>query len=114
MLASGGHDGTVSLWEVSSGGCLRTLHSHPSRVWAVAFSLDGSTVVSASEDRTIILWNVRTGERLKMLRNRLYERMNITGITGLTGAQQATLRELGAAEDETINSHSVALHEAVL
>jgi WD40 repeat protein len=99
-LAIGEHDGTVTVWEVSSGACLKTLHSHPSRVWAVAFSLDGSTVVSGSEDRTIILWNVRTGERLNMVRNRLYERMNITGITGLTEAQKATLRELGAVEGE--------------
>src|SRR6266581_3147137 len=113
LLAIGGHDGTVSLWEVSSGACLRTLHSHPSRVWAVSFSLDGSTVVSGSEDRTIILWNVRTGERLHMVRNRIYERMNITGITGLTEAQIATLRELGAVEEGTTNSHSVVLHEAV-
>jgi WD40 repeat protein len=113
MLASGGHDGTVSLWNVSSGTCLRTLHSHPSRVWAVAFSLDGSSVVSASEDRTIILWNVRTGERLKMVRNRLYERMNITAITGLTEAQIATLRELGAVEERASSSHAEVLQEVV-
>jgi WD40 repeat protein/transcriptional regulator with XRE-family HTH domain len=111
-LASGGHNGTVSLWDVSSGTCLRTLHSHPSRVWAVAFSLDGSSVVSASEDRTIILWNVRTGERLHMVRNRLYERMNITAIAGMTEAQIATLRELGAVE-EASRSRSVVLQEVV-
>ena len=113
LLASGGHNGTVSLWDVSSGTCLRTLHSHPSRVWAVVFSLDGSTVVSGSEDRTIILWNVRTGECLSMVRNRLYERMNITGITGLTEAQKATLRELGAVEEGASSSHSVVLQEVV-
>jgi len=114
LLAIGGHYGTVSLWEVNSGACLRTLHSHPSRVWAVSFGRDGSTVVSGSEDRTIILWNVRTVERLSMVRNRIYERMNITDVTGLTEAQIATLRELGAVEDGTTNSHSVVLHEAVL
>ena len=111
LLASGGHNGKVSLWDVSSGACLRTLHSHSSRVWAVAFSLDGSTVVSASEDRTIILWNIRTGERLNMVRNRLYERMNITGISGLTGAQKATLRELGAVEERASSSHAEVLQE---
>jgi WD40 repeat protein len=113
LLVSSGHNGTVSLWEVSSGTCLRMLHSHPSRVWAVAFSPDGSTVVSASEDRTIILWNVRTGERLNMVRNRLYERMNITGIIGLTEAQKATLRELGAIEEGASRSHAVVLQEVV-
>jgi len=99
LLASGGHNGTVSLWDVSSGTCLRMLHSHPSRVWAVSFSLGGSAVISGSEDRTIILWDVRTGVCLNMVRTRLYERMNITGITGLTEVQKATLRELGAVEE---------------
>ena len=112
LLASGDHNGTVSLWDVSSGTCLRTLHSHPSRVWVVAFSLDGSSVVSASEDRTIIRWNVRTGERLNMVRNRLYERMNITGITGLTEAQKATLRELGAVEEGASRLSNIGFLEA--
>jgi len=59
------------------------------------------------------LWNVRTGERLKMVRSRLYERMNITGITGLTEAQIATLRELGAVEKRASSSHAEVLQEVV-
>jgi hypothetical protein len=55
-------------------------------------------VMSGSKDRTILCWNVGTGEFVNMVRNRLYEGMNITGITGLTEAQKATLRELGAVE----------------
>src|SRR5258706_357409 len=98
-LASGGHDGTVRVWEVSSGACLKTLHSHPGRIWAVVFSPDGRMVMSASEDRTILCWNVRTGEGVNRVRNRLYEGMNITGITGLTEAQKATLRAFGAVEE---------------
>src|SRR2546425_185376 len=39
-----------------------------------------------------------------MVRTRLYERMNITGIAGLTEAQIASLRELGAVEEETSSS----------
>jgi hypothetical protein len=75
-----------------------------SQVRAVTFSLDGRTVISGSEDRTITSWNVQTGECLQRVRNRLYERMNITGIRGLTEAQKATLRGLGAAELETAQS----------
>jgi WD40 repeat protein len=86
------------VWEVSSGACLKTLNSHPSRIWAVVFSPDESLVMSGSEDRTMRCWNVRTGEYVNRVRNRLYEGMNITGITGLTEAQKATLRELGAVE----------------
>jgi hypothetical protein len=43
--------------------------------------------------------DVQTGECLKTLQpERPYERMNITGATGLTKAQKATLRALGAIE----------------
>jgi len=55
--------------------------------------------MSGSHDETIKLWDVRTGECLKTLRaDRLYEGMNIRGAQGLTAAQQATLKALGAVE----------------
>ncbi|WP_019507144.1 hypothetical protein [Pleurocapsa sp. PCC 7319] len=45
----------------------------------------------------ITLWDVATGQFLKIIRpQRLYEEMNITGVTGLTSAQQETLKILGA------------------
>jgi WD40 repeat protein len=56
-------------------------------------------LVSGSQDETIKLWNPTTGECLKTLRvDRLYEGMNIQGATGLTAAQKATLKTLGAIE----------------
>ena len=67
----------------------------------MVFSPDGRMVLSAGEDRTILCWNVRTGECVNIVRNRLYEGMNITGITGLTETQKVTLRALGAVEDSS-------------
>ncbi|MCB0188020.1 MAG: hypothetical protein KDE31_27320, partial [Caldilineaceae bacterium] len=56
-------------------------------------------VASGSADATIKLWDVQTGECLKTLQpERPYERMNITNATGLTQAQKATLKALGAIE----------------
>jgi WD40 repeat protein len=56
----------------------------------------------ASRDGTIKLWDVQTSECFSTLRiERPYERMNITGILGLNEAQKATLRVLGAIEDES-------------
>lgn len=55
---------------------------------------------SSSEDETIKFWDVKTGQCLKTLRNpRPYEKMDITGVTGLTEAQKATLISLGAVEN---------------
>jgi WD40 repeat protein len=54
----------------------------------------------SSDDGTIKLWDVHAGECLKTLRSdRPYERMNITGVKGLTEAQKVTLKALRAVED---------------
>lgn len=52
-----------------------------------------------SQDETIRLWDVETGECQEVVRSpRPYENMNVTGITGLTAAQKATLKILDAVE----------------
>jgi WD40 repeat protein len=97
-LASGSCDRTVQIWDREAGTSWRTFKGHTNWIWAVAFSPDGSKIISASEDETIKIWDVQTGACLRTLRaKRPYEGMNITGVTGLSEAQQNTLRVLGAA-----------------
>jgi WD40 repeat protein/transcriptional regulator with XRE-family HTH domain len=99
-LASGSHDMTIRLWEVSSGHCYATCRGHQSWIWSVTFSSDGETVASGSDDGTIKLWDRHTGKCQKTLRSeRPYEGMNITGVKGLTEAQEMTLKALGAHVD---------------
>jgi WD40 repeat protein len=102
MLASSGSDQKVCIWDVQSGQCLNTLQGHTALVWSVAFSSDGQTIASGSTDETIKFWDVLTGECLKTLKNRPYEGMNITGVKGLTEAEKAALKALGAVEDEAL------------
>jgi WD40 repeat protein len=99
-LASGSFDRTARLWEVSSGKSLHILQGRSHGVRSVAFSPDGKTLASGGDDGTITLWDSQTGACLHTLRSdRPYERMNITGVKGLTEVQKATLRSLGAIED---------------
>ncbi len=99
LLASGGDDQLVRVWEVATGRCLLTLEGHLNRIWSVAFSPDGARIASSSDDGTTRYWDAQTGECLATLRSdRPYERVDITGATGLSRSQRAALRALGAIE----------------
>lgn len=96
-LASGSDDCTIKLWNLETDECICTLHGHQSRIWYVSWSPNGEMLASSSSDGTIRLWQVQTGECLKTLRaDRPYEGMNITDVTGITEAQKASLKALGA------------------
>ncbi len=98
-------DRTIQIWDLDTQQCLQTLTGHTNIVSSVIFLpvplVDCPyTLVSASYDETIRYWNIETGDCTKILRpDRLYEGMNITGVTGITEAQKATLKALGAVED---------------
>ncbi|HTU48512.1 MAG TPA: WD40 repeat domain-containing protein [Bryobacteraceae bacterium] len=67
MLASASYDGTIKLWDWSSGEALRTLAGHSDMVFFVAFSPDGNYVASASRDGTAKIWRVESGEEVRTL-----------------------------------------------
>jgi WD40 repeat protein/transcriptional regulator with XRE-family HTH domain len=99
-IASGSLDRTIKSWDCHSGQCIRTYTGHTNEIRSVAFSRNGETLVSGSQDRTVRLWDVKTGKCIKILMaTRLYEGMNLTGVTGLTQGQKATLKRLGALEN---------------
>ncbi|MEM7116074.1 MAG: BTAD domain-containing putative transcriptional regulator [Chloroflexota bacterium] len=105
ILASCSEDHTVRLWDTVHGEEKLRLEGHTQFVFAVAFSPDGRTLVSGSGDKTIRFWDVATGACLKTIRKPgPYEGMNISGVTGLTEAQQVSLRALGAGK--TANGRS--------
>jgi WD40 repeat protein/transcriptional regulator with XRE-family HTH domain len=98
-LASSSWDASIRLWNLQSGECLKVLQGHTGAVYSISFSPDGLMLASGSHDETIKLWDIRTGHCIRTLRaDRLYEGMNIAGATGLTDAQQITLKALGAIE----------------
>jgi WD40 repeat protein len=84
-------------------GSARVQQAHQGTVQALKLSPNGSMLASCGEDGVITLWDLESGEPLQTLRrDRPYERLNITGIRGLTEAQKASLRALGAFEETSV------------
>jgi WD40 repeat protein len=100
-LISGGGQGILRWWDVQRGEHLWEREAHNGTVQSLRRSPDGTKLASCGDDGTIMLWDLQSGEHLQTLRrDRPYERLNITGIRGLTEAQRANLRALGAAEND--------------
>ncbi len=49
------------MWDLESGGVLRTLEGHSDSVSGVAVSPDGKRAASASDDQTLKVWDLDTG-----------------------------------------------------
>lgn len=98
-MISSSSDRTIKIWNVATGDCLATLQNHHHWVWSLNLSPDAQTLLSSSWDETINCWDLATGQCRQTLRlARPYEDMIITGVTGLTEAEVATLKALGASE----------------
>jgi WD40 repeat protein len=98
-LASASFDGTVRFWDVAAGELLTTMLGHDGRITGVALSADGRVATSAGTDGTVRVWDTDSGtERLVLLADRRYERMDITGLGGVTEAQRDALLVLGAVD----------------
>ncbi|WP_241245623.1 pentapeptide repeat-containing protein, partial [Candidatus Protofrankia datiscae] len=67
LLATGGDNGTVRLWEATSGRPARVLPGHTGAVWPVAFSPEGTTLATSGDDHTVRLWDAPTGQQTGQL-----------------------------------------------
>ncbi|MEQ8789387.1 MAG: protein kinase [Pirellulaceae bacterium] len=76
-LAIGDRSGVIDLWSLGQQSHLRELRGHvdrtimngdDARIVSLAFSRDGDRLVSGSNDQTLRVWSVHTGEELLVLK----------------------------------------------
>ncbi|GGY50905.1 WD40 repeat domain-containing protein [Streptomyces djakartensis] len=66
-LATTGGDGTVRIWDPTTGQELHTLTGHTNGVTAVAMSPDGSSLATTNVYRSVQIWDPTTGQELRTL-----------------------------------------------
>ena len=96
MLASGGTDRIIRLWDTQTGIPRQSLTGHTGSVSSVVFSSDGTSLVSGSSDNTIRLWDAQTGELQKTLKGHTNGVLSVVfgpnGKTLASGGEDNTLR----------------------
>jgi len=67
LVAAGGSDGTIRIWDTGSGELIRVLAAHTGATHSVAFAASTARLASAGEDGTVRLWSSGSGELLREL-----------------------------------------------
>jgi COMPASS component SWD3 len=67
IIASGGFDDSVRLWDLHTGKEMRAIPAHADPVTSVAFSHDGTVLLTGSFDGLLRMWDVETGLCLKTI-----------------------------------------------
>ena len=67
LIAIGTQDNKIQIRSLADGAVLKTLEGHTGPVKGVEFTKDGANVISASEDMTIRIWSIETGQATRTL-----------------------------------------------
>jgi WD40 repeat protein/serine/threonine protein kinase len=68
LLASGGDDRIVRLWDATTGREVRSFAGHEGIIWDVAFSPDGTRLASGGLAGAVKVWDVATGGPIQDLK----------------------------------------------
>ena len=66
-LASGSEDGKIKVWSLARRKPVATLDSHVSVVRGIDFTSRSNVLVTASRDRTVILWDSQTWKLIRVI-----------------------------------------------
>jgi WD40 repeat protein/tRNA A-37 threonylcarbamoyl transferase component Bud32 len=103
LLAAGGHDGTVRLWDARTGDPAGVLRGHDANVIPLAFRPDGRQLAAGTDDGTVRLWDTATREPAALLR--------VPGGGVYRLAYSADGRLLAAASGKAVHLWDVVTHQ---
>ncbi|HYC86668.1 MAG TPA: caspase family protein [Chryseosolibacter sp.] len=104
-VVAGSEDGKVYVYDYAKGRSVAMLGEHYTSVNSIALSPDESTFATASSDRSVILWDIRTLQRVRRLYGRSFRYESLA--FDATGSVLAVGDELGNAKIIDLKSSRV-------
>lgn len=68
LLASGGADSSIVIWDARSGEKIFALNGHKGQINSLDFHPDGVQLISGSTDRSVKLWNIKERKEIATVR----------------------------------------------
>ena len=108
-MPSGAHNGQMKVWRVRSGQCLRRIdRAHAQGITSVAFSKDGTHVLSASFDGVVRVHGLKSGKTLKEFRGHTsfvnYAVYSADGSQVISASSDSTVRVWDAKSCECVRA----------
>ncbi len=102
-----------------TGNCLQTLKGHNKSVMSASFSPDGTTLATASCDKTAKIWDVITGNCLQILKGHAHDEVysasfSPDGTTLVTASGDGTAKIWDVTTLERFFTREITLPQAVL
>lgn len=115
-FASGGTDGIVTIWDVSSGETTDQFTDHDNAITALAYGPDGDVVASGDTFGYIKVWRLDTGEKQNTIQPEsdiwFQPVISLTLLDdSLISSNGETVRVLSATSGEELNSFRVVMPE---
>jgi WD40 repeat protein len=128
FLASGAEDQSIRLWNMHTtesqtlnrasgdleiGQCRRRFQGATNLVWSIAFSPDGCSLASGSEDQKIRLWNLETGNCFQTLEGhsrRIWSVAYLPHIEAITPPQNLLV---SSSDDHTIRLWDLNIYKCL-
>lgn len=99
IMAAGHNDGSIKVWDLTSGSVMVTFQGHRSTISALKFDRTGTRVISGSADASIIMWDLVGEEGLFKLKG---HKSQITGIAFLS-------EDPGSKQDDEFEDYVVSV-----
>ena len=109
LIVTGGGDGSIKFWDLSTGLLSRSILAHVGGVNAVLFSPDGRLIASGGGDKRVRLWEVRTGHLTRTLEGHetgiMCLAFSVNGVLIASGS--GSYADVGVVSDNTVRIWNV-------